>query len=154
MTRLTIAAFVAALLTGIALGIQATINSRLGEQITPLNTGLLVTTVGGLLSAAVFAILMLAGQIELDGPTVYRHLPAITLAGMLAALAIIGTAFALPKLSVSAGVAAIIFGQMLVSLIVDTTGWGGVDQVPLSLPRLGGLVLLAISVWLLMPHSS
>lgn len=152
MTRLTVVALVAALLTGTALGIQATVNSRLGEQITPLNTGLLVTAVGGLLSVVALAVLTMTKQVELDGPAIYRHLPAVTLAGALAAIAIVGTAFALPKLSVSAGVAAIILGQMLVSVIVDTTGWGGVDQIPLSLPRLGGLLLLVVSVWLLTPR--
>jgi uncharacterized membrane protein YdcZ (DUF606 family) len=53
---------------------------------------------------------------------------------------------------VTAGVAAIILGQLLVSVIVDTIGWGGAEPIPLSLRHIVGLAIMAIAVYLLLPR--
>jgi uncharacterized membrane protein YdcZ (DUF606 family) len=50
----------------------------------------------------------------------------------------IGTAYAPPR----SGVAAIILGQVFVAAIVDTTGWGPPQQIPLTVNCVIALVLL------------
>jgi transporter family-2 protein len=144
----TAAALAVALGTGIALGVQATTNGHIGTQIGPASTGLLVIVAGGILSAVVFGVfrnrLFAADLGALRGVAA-----GIVLAGVLAVVAIAGTAYALPEVGVAAGLAAIILGQMLVAVVVDSAGWGGMERVALSAPRVLGLILLAAAVWLL-----
>jgi uncharacterized membrane protein YdcZ (DUF606 family) len=52
---------------------------------------------------------------------------------------------------VAAGLAAVIVGQMFVAIIVDTLGLVGGQPVPISWVRLGGLALLALSTWMILP---
>jgi uncharacterized membrane protein YdcZ (DUF606 family) len=51
----------------------------------------------------------------------------------------------------AAGLAAIIAGQMAVGVLVDTFGLAGGEAIPLSLARLGGLALLALGTWVILP---
>jgi transporter family-2 protein len=62
-----------------------------------------------------------------------------------------GAAYALPRVGVAAGLAAIIIGQMVVAIIVDTLGLVGGQPIPLSWIRLGGLALLALGTWVILP---
>jgi transporter family-2 protein len=74
----------------------------------------------------------------------------LLIAGLLGIFVIAGLAFSLPKIGVAAGLGMIITGQMVVGVIVDTFGLTG-DPIPLSVSRLGGLVLLAFGTWLIVP---
>jgi transporter family-2 protein len=144
--------FLIAMLTGISLGIQATINSQIGTRIGSIATGLLVIAAGGVLSAV--AIVVLGNRlVDFQSAGFKQSALGIAAAGILAIIAIAGTAYALPRISVAAGLASIILGQMLVAVIVDTTGWGGVQQIPLNAERVIGLVLLTVAVWLLAPNN-
>jgi uncharacterized membrane protein YdcZ (DUF606 family) len=40
---------------------------------------------------------------------------------------------------------------MVVSLVADANGWSGAAPIPVTLPRVLGLVLLAAGVFLLIP---
>jgi transporter family-2 protein len=72
-------------------------------------------------------------------------------AGALGVAIIMGISFSLSRTGVTAGLASIILGQMFISMIADTTGWGGVEPIPLSLQRIAGLVVMFIAVLLLLP---
>lgn len=153
MNTTPIVALLVALGTGAALGVQATANSSLGARIGPVTTGLLDIIVGGALALVIF-VLFRARLTTAGWPAIRGASFGVTLAGVLAVVAIAGTAFALPRVGVAAGISAIILGQMLVALVVDSTGWGGVERFPLSITRLAGLVLMAIAVWLVVPRGS
>jgi transporter family-2 protein len=148
----TLVALAVALATGIALGIQATTNSWLGTLVGPLSTGLLVIIAGGVLSALVF-LLFMNKLTEAGWATIRRAQPGIILAGALAVVAIAGTAYALPRTGIAAGVSAIILGQMVVAVVVDSTGWGAARQIALTPTRIAGLALLALATWLLVPKT-
>ena len=140
-----------ALVTGIAIGMQATLSSRIGGLIGPIRTGLLTNFVGGVLAG-----LIVLGLILNQGSAAWR-LPRtaaimLVVAGALGLLIITGVAFSLQRIGVTAGVAALILGQLFVSVIVDTTGWGGAEPIPLSLRRIAGLAVMALAVYLLLPR--
>ena len=75
----------------------------------------------------------------------------ILVAGLLGIGVIAGIAYALPKVGVAAGLSMIITGQMIVGVLVDTFGLTGGDPIPLNWTRIGGLVLLAIGTWAIVP---
>ena len=72
-------------------------------------------------------------------------------AGVLGIGVITGIAYALPKTGIAAGLAAVIAGQMLVGVIVDSLGLGGAEPIPLNFTRIAGLVLLALGTWAILP---
>jgi transporter family-2 protein len=76
----------------------------------------------------------------------------LAIAGALGIAIITGVAFSLQRTGVAAGLAIIILGQLVVSVIVDTRGMGGVEPIPLSVQRVAGLLVMAVAVFLLMPR--
>jgi transporter family-2 protein len=77
----------------------------------------------------------------------------LLVAGLLGIGIVMGVAFSLSKVGVTAGIAALIMGQLLVSIIVDTSGWGGVEPIPLSPSRIVGLFVMGLAVYLLVPRA-
>jgi len=141
---------IGALLTGIAIGAQSTLSSRIGSLIGSFKTGVLMNLVGGALAGLVCVVLVLInGKVYLKSPPIAWLLLGI--AGALGILIITGVAFSLQRAGVAAGLATIILGQMAVSILADARGWGGAEPIPVTLPRILGLVLMAAGVYLLLP---
>jgi len=141
---------IAALITGIAIGMQATLTSRAGGIIGSVKTGLMTNLIGGSIAGIIILILLIS-----NGTTAWK-IPVIplfmmTTAGLLGVLIVTGVSFSLQKTGITAGLATIILGQMLLSVIIDTKGIGGSEPIALSFQRTAGLLLLGISVYLLLP---
>ena len=150
MQEKMIVALVVAAGSGIAIGLQATLNNWAGRLVGPTGTGLLVNFVGGLI-AGVFLLLLLPGHDVLKRGALNGVAPFILLASGTIGIAIItGIAYSLPRIGIAAGLSAIILGQMLIAVVVDSLGWGGAGPIPLSVARIAGLVLLLFGTWLLL----
>jgi len=143
---------VIATLTGIAIAIQSTITSRVGAQIGDMRTGLLTNTLGGVLAGG----LMLAWLLR-EGPAAWKVPPLLigftALSGLLGILIITGISFSLQRAGVAAGLAGVIFGQLVISTIIDSFGLGGAEPVPLTLIRVFGLLATGFGVYLLLPKA-
>ncbi len=141
----------AALATGVAIGIQATLTSRAGGIIGNIRTGLLTNFLGGAIAGvAVLVLFFLHGSGAWKMPI--NAVGMVAVSGTLGVLIITGISFSLQRAGVAAGLATIILGQLIVSIIVDTRGIGNVEPIPLTIPRIGGLFVMAIAVYLLMPR--
>ena len=141
---------IGALITGLAIGSQSTLSSRIGTLIGSFKTGVLMNLVGGALAGLVFIVLLFVnGKDFFKVPSVTWLL--LTVAGALGILIITGVAFSLQRAGVAAGLATIILGQMVVSILADARGWGGAAPIPVTFPRILGLVLMAAGVYLLLP---
>lgn len=141
---------VAALATGMLIGTQSSIGSRVGAVIGPIPTGIGMNVFGGMLAGLLFIFLRINQGSEawrIPGKEVWL----LIIAGALGIMIITGISFSLPRTGVTAGIAALILGQLLVSTVVDTTGWGAADPIPLSSQRILGLFVMAIAVYLLLP---
>ena len=140
-----------ALATGFVIGIQSTLSSRTGALIGDIQTGLLTNAMGGLIAGLV-VLLLLCRQ----GVAAWRLPPAaavmLVTSGTLGIAIITGIAFSLQRTGVAAGLAALIMGQLIISAVVDTTGVGGVEPIPLTTQRLLGLLVVAGGVYLLLPR--
>ncbi len=151
MKATILAGIIGAVVTGLAIGTQSTLSSRLGSLVGALRTTVMTNLTGGVVGLTLLlALLALRGAAwwQVPGTAVTYAL----ISGTLGVFIILGVSFSLSATGVTAGIAALIFGQMIISTIADTTGWGGVKPIPLSLSRVAGLVLLLVAVMLLLPR--
>ena len=153
MDRTAVISWTVALLSGLAIGLQVTLNGLAGRLIGARNTGLLVNASGGLIALLLILALALTRQ-GIAWPQITRPTwTQVGLAGLLGLGIIMGIAFALPRVGVAAGLASVLLGQLAFAIVIDTLGWGGGTPIPLSLSRLAGLLLVLIGAWLLLPKS-
>ncbi|WP_420640509.1 DMT family transporter [Candidatus Leptofilum sp.] len=151
MDKSQIFALVVGLGSGLAIGIQGTLNNWAGKLVGPIGNGLLVNAVGGLI--AVLLILITGMRYINNYQTISSAAPYIIFSGILGIGIISGISFSLPRIGIAAGLAVLIFGQMLIGIFVDTLGLNGGQAIPLSLYRIAGLFLLFLSVWFLIPRN-
>jgi transporter family-2 protein len=151
MGKLIIQALMVALLSGLAIGVQSSLIGSAGKITGAVLTGLVVNFFAGAASGLLMAV-MYARQ----GKTIFAEMQVSTvgmvfIAGILGVGIIAGIAYALPKIGVAAGLSMIISGQMIVAVVVDTLGLTGEEPIPLSWVRIGGLVLLVLGTWAIVP---
>jgi len=92
-----------------------------------------------------------------EGPDAWRVPPVVVgataLSGLLGILIISGISFSLQRAGVAAGLASVILGQLVLSAVIDTLGWGGVEPIPLSLTRVAGLFVAGLGVYMVLPKT-
>jgi len=139
-----------ALATGIAIGTQSTLGSRIGALIGNLRTGLWMNAIGGTIAGVLILLLFLTqGKDSLEiSANAFRML---ILAGALGILIVTGVAFSLQRTGVAAGLATIILGQLTLSVIIDTKGWGSTAPIAFTWQRAFGLFIMAVAIYLLLP---
>jgi transporter family-2 protein len=151
MQKSILAALVIALFSGLAVGVQSSLINVAGKNTGAILTGLLVNIFAGIGAGLLVVIVYMQG-----GNSTLSGLQAQTwgvmfAAGLLGIGVIAGIAYALPKIGVAAGLSMIITGQMMVGVLVDTLGLTGGEPIPLTWMRIGGLGLLALGTWAIVP---
>jgi transporter family-2 protein len=131
---------------GIAMSIQTAINSQLREYVhSPLQAALLSFLVGTIV-LAIFVFFQSTPKL-----TMY-HLGQIPwflwLGGCLGVYAISLSIYTAPQLGFLTLSALIIFGQIMMSMLLDHFGWLGVEKTTLNWQRLLGGVVIFIGVLL------
>ncbi|QTD43536.1 DMT family transporter [Sporosarcina sp. Te-1] len=71
------------------------------------------------------------------------------LGGLLGAIYIAVIAFSVTKISVHLAVISAVFGQMVMSALIDHFGWFQIQSNPVNIQRIFGLILLFISMILI-----
>jgi len=151
MQKIQIIALVVAIACGLGVGTQASLNNAASRLAGPILTGLLVNFLGGVASGVVLAGLYLRQGVGFLSVIRGSTLNILILAGLLGIAIISGAAYALPRIGVAAGLAAVIVGQMVVAIIVDSLALVGGQPIPLSWIRIGGLALLGLGTWMILP---
>jgi transporter family-2 protein len=153
MQRLILTSLIVALFSGLAIGVQSTLISMAGKNTGAMLTGILVNVAAGIAAGLLLVFVYLRpgsdGFPAIQAPT----FGIIAVAGMLGIGIIGGIAYALPKVGVAAGLSMIITGQMAMGVLVDTFGLADGDPIPLNWARIGGLVLLAVGTWFIVPRN-
>lgn len=151
MQKTIILAVSVALMSGLAIGVQSSLIGTAGKDTGAVLTGLIVNFSGGAVAGLVLlAIYLRQGSGSFSAINIPTFV-LIFIAGVLGLGVIIGLAYALPKTGIAAGLAAIIAGQMLVAVLVDTLGLTGEAPIPLNWTRIVGLVLLVLGTWAILP---
>jgi transporter family-2 protein len=139
-----------ALVTGLAIGAQSSLSTRIGGLIGNFRTGLLMNFAGGVIAGLfVLALTFVQGKSFWNLPS--SAVIMLLVAGALGILIITGIAFSLQVTGVAAGLATVILGEMLVSVIVDTRGLAGAAPIPLTWERIAGLLVIVVGVYLILP---
>lgn len=133
-------ALVIALIAGILMALQGSLNSRLGKVVGLWETTFIVHIFG--LATIIFILFVLRlgkGQLEAA-----PHAPWYTfLGGILGVLIVYGVVTSIPRLGVAIATTSIIVGQVLTALIIDHFGLFGLAKMPFTWIKVLGLVLLA-----------
>ena len=139
----------AALLTvmvGGLIALQAPINSMLGRTVGSFAAAAVSFTIGTLVLIAI-TLLIGGGFGRVDG---IRDLSWYYLTGGLLGAAYVTTVLVTVRsLGAGGATAATIAGQLTMSVIVDRVGALGLEERPLSVQRLVGVVLLAAGTFLI-----
>ncbi|MGI6711970.1 MAG: DMT family transporter [Bacillota bacterium] len=129
-----------ALLSGIAMAVQGSLNSILGKIVGLLEATFIVHVIGLILVAVVIFGLKMGdgGLAKLPEVPWYAYL-----GGLINVFIIYGVVASIPKIGVANATTAIIVGQVTTALIIDCTGMFGLEKFPLSWTKIIGVVLLA-----------
>jgi transporter family-2 protein len=150
MQKFQIISLIVAIACGLGVGTQASLNNAASRLAGPILTGLLVNFLGGVASGVVLAGIYLRQGVGFLSAIRGSTLNILILAGLLG-IAIIRGGLRIAKIGVAAGLAAVIVGQMVVAIIVDTLALVGGQPIPLSWVRIGGLALLGLGTWMILP---
>jgi bacterial/archaeal transporter family-2 protein len=151
MQKFQVIALIVALACGLGVGTQASLNNAASRLAGPILTGLLVNFLGGVASGVILAGIFMRQGAGFFSAVRGSTFTILILAGLLGIAIISGAAYALPRIGVAAGLAAVIVGQMVVAIAVDTLALVGGQPIPLSWIRIGGLALLALGTWMILP---
>jgi bacterial/archaeal transporter family-2 protein len=136
-----------AILAGMAMPTQATINSRLASYVeSPITAAFISFLVG---TVALFVYMLLTG-VPLSGLAAARDAPLVAwVGGFLGAFFVSVMALIVPRIGVALSFSLAIGGQMLVTLIIDHFGLLGVPEKPINLVRVLGAALITVGVILI-----
>jgi bacterial/archaeal transporter family-2 protein len=135
-----------ALATGALIAIQSSWNGLAGKQLGAINTGLLSLVAGGFVSLVVLVI-----KRGVTSETLRSSVWYVVGAGVLGIVILASISFVVQRAGVTAGLAGVILGQLLVAFLIDTFGWGG-TPIPIETRRVIGLLLLGLAVYLVLPR--
>lgn len=139
-------------ITGMLFGGVTAVEGYISRSVGAVNASLIEHVFAAMIAVPAVIYLFLRGTLTWEGTK--SILPISAVAGVLVLVAVTGVAYAMPRIGVAAGNMAMLFGQMAVAVIIDLIGVGGYEKVPLTLPRIAGLVLMVIGVYLVLPRQS
>lgn len=132
---------------GAVVPFQSAINANLGRG---LGHPLWATLASLVVSILVLLPIMLAMRLPLPSMAFIGKAPLWMWAGGAFGVCFISLALVLlPKLGASGFMALALAGQVVASLVLDHFGWFGLEERPITLPRLAGAVLLISGVVLI-----
>jgi bacterial/archaeal transporter family-2 protein len=131
---------------GACLPLQAGINGQLAKQVSSVLAAALISFAVGTLALT----LLVLAQREVPGIAALKGLTWWHWSGgLLDAVFIATAAFAGPKVGALLFMALVIAGQLSMALTLDHFGWAGFREAPISLGKIGGLLLIVAGIWMI-----
>ena len=141
--------FLLMVVSGLALGTQIVMNTRVRTALDSPAMGAAVSLAVSVVVLSVLIALGLLGGIG-NAPVGFRAIPPWAwFGGVCGAFYLVAFVIAMPRIGVASTVCATVLGQQLISLCFDPFGWLGTAKVPLTPSRLLGAGLLFAGVVLL-----
>jgi len=125
---------------GICICLEGTLNSLLGRHVGVLKAALAPFSIG-LIAVIIMVIVFDKGKgIKI---TTWMEAPWYSyFGGVMAAIFVALIILIVPKVGITAALTSIIVGQLLMSVILDATGLFALERIPVSVPRIIGVLLL------------
>jgi len=131
------------LIGGLAVGMQGPLASILTQRMGPLESSFIVH-VGGAILSLIPLLVIGGGRIAQ-----WRTAPWYALgAGVFGLIVLSAVSYTIPRIGVAAAIVTIVAGQLVLSAILDHFGWLGASVRPLDAPRLLGLAIVMLGVWI------
>lgn len=146
MTAKVIALLIA-LISGVSMAIQGSINTRLSKVVGQWEAVFVVHVVG---LAGVSFLLFVMNMGRGDLGRIAKGPWYTPLGGIIGVLIVWGVMASIPKLGMAAATTSIIVGQVLTALLIDHFGLFGLRAMPFTWLKGLGLVLLAAGAKLLL----
>lgn len=143
---------IVAVVTGGVFGAVTAIEGNIARSVGAINASLLEHSIAGLIAIPAILIIILSGRLEWGSAK--GVLPQSALVGVLVLVAVAGVAFSMSRIGVTTGNMALLLGQMVIVVLIDTYGFAGYPRVPISLPRIAGLLLMVAGIYLVLPRST
>jgi transporter family-2 protein len=142
----TAAAATLALIAGLAGSIQVAVMGRFGDRVgsfEALAANLLFSTL-----IATTLLLVLRQSLAGFGDAIRSPWWYWVGGGGMGVVVVLTITVVTPRLGTAATIGLLIAGQLAMGVLIDRYGWFGVEQVPISWPRLLGVLLLAVGALL------
>jgi transporter family-2 protein len=142
----TAAAATLALVAGLAGSIQVAVMGRFGERVgsfEALAANLLFSTL-----IATTLLVVLRQSLAGFGDAIRSPWWYWVGGGGMGVVVVLTITVVTPRLGTAATIGLLIAGQLAMGVLIDRYGWFGVEQVPISWPRLLGVLLLAVGALL------
>jgi transporter family-2 protein len=130
-----------AVISGMALSAQAAINGQLGAKVGVIRSSLLTFSVGTVVT--LLLIFFFEPSYEANLLTVPKWQLIGALFGIVYMVVMVA---AVPKVGVAIATVATVFGQMVMSLVIDTQGWLGNAPIELNYWRLASMICIACAL--------
>jgi transporter family-2 protein len=128
---------------GIAVGLQSPLASMLTQRLG-IFEAIFIVHIGGAVFAALPLLFLRGGELGQ-----WRSVPWYALcAGFLGLMTVGAVSYIVPRMGVAAAVITLVAGQLIVGTLLDHFRWLGVAGRSLDAPRLLGLAVVLLGVWL------
>lgn len=126
---------------GLGGAVQAAVMGRFGERIGTAEAFAFST----LVTAAIGCGLLLVSTRSLDAyPAGLRSPVWLWSAAAMSALIVFALTYAAPRIGTASALGIVVAGNLVMAAVIDRFGWFGLAKIPLSWPRVLGIVLLAL----------
>jgi transporter family-2 protein len=134
-----------AIVGGIAVALQGHFMGIMDQRIGSKDSVFITYASGGVL-AALMMIVARGGHLR-----AWQNAPWYALCAGILGLVIVGTiGYTVPRLGLTAAFTVIVASQLVVAVILDHFGLFGAAVRAMDLPRITGLILLILGVWLVL----
>lgn len=128
---------------GVAVGLQAVINSNLNKVADLTLTTLVVNIVALLVVLPVYLIFSRQSLSVLKEADTYS-----LVGGVLGVFIVMGSTFLIPRLGVTIASSIIIVSQLAFAMLVDHFGLLGIRAAPIGISKLAGLALMIAGIYM------
>lgn len=135
--------------TGIVFAFVTAFEGTLGDAMGGLNAAVLEHIFSGLVSIALLAWLLTSKRIDLQLARPY--LPVAALLGIMVFIAVTGIAYSFPKIGFASGNFLMVLAQISTAVVIDAVGFGDFEKIPITLPKVVGLVLMGLGAYFVLP---
>ena len=130
------------LLGGMAIGVQSPMSSIMSQRLGMIESSFIIHASGAI--AALIPLLIFGSKLG-----EWRSVPWYTLvAGAFGLIVISSMGYMIPRIGVAGALITLLAGQLLVGSFLDHFGLLGAAQRAIDLPRLIGLGVVMLGVWL------
>ncbi len=133
---------------GLAMATQTAVNSQLRQYLnSPIQAAFFSFLVGTICLAIMMLVMMWNGSATKPTLSQLNEIPIwLWVGGLLGVYAITASIYTAPKLGFLTFTGLVLFGQVIMSMLLDHFGLIGVEKNPVNWQRLLGAILIAIGI--------